>query len=238
MSDSRDDEIAAGLARVRARVAAACVAAGRSEADVRIIGVTKNHPASDVRCLAALGVTDVGENRAQEAEAKALEVDDPKVTWHFVGALQTNKARSVVRFADVVHSVDRRKLVAALGREAVRADREITALIQVNLAPGTPGVIGERSGAVPGEVPGLAAAVAETAGLRLGGVMAVAPLGEEAGAAFERLASTAERLRVEHPDATMVSAGMSGDLEAAVAHGATHLRIGTALLGDRGPIVR
>jgi pyridoxal phosphate enzyme (YggS family) len=181
-------------------------------------------------------VTDVGENRDQEAAAKAAAAARLGVTgvsWHFVGQLQTNKAASVVRYADVVHSVDRVRLVRALGTQAGRAGRTVTCLVQVNLDEDP-----ARGGAPADQVAGLADAIAGEAGLVLGGVMAVAPLGAAADAAFGRLADIAAAVRAAHPGATMISAGMSGDLEQAIAFGATHLRVGTALLGARSAFVR
>lgn len=228
----RAEEISERLARVRARIAAACAAAGRDPAEVTLIAVTKTFPVSDIAVLARLGVTDVGENRDQEAAPKAAECAalGLPLRWHFVGQLQVNKAASVVRYASVVHSVDRPRLVAALGARARAAGRVITCLIQVSLdaAPG-------RGGAPPAAVPALAAAVAAEEGLALGGVMAIAPLGEPPRPAFRRLREVAERVRAEHPEAFMVSAGMSGDLDEAIAEGATHVRVGTALLGRRTP---
>lgn len=235
MGDRRE-ELAAALAEVERRIEDACRAAGRSRSEITLIAVTKTYPASDVRLLAELGVSHVGENRDQEAAAKAAECAGLGLTWHFIGQLQTNKARSVVSYADVVHSVDRPRLVDALSREAVRAGREVDCLIQVAL-DAVPGGAG-RGGAAPHEVPSLAGLVAKAEGLRLRGVMAVAPLGEDPAAAFARLRAVAERVREEHPAADVISAGMSGDIPQAVANGATHLRVGTALLGRRKPFVR
>ncbi|MEU7696463.1 YggS family pyridoxal phosphate-dependent enzyme [Microbispora hainanensis] len=237
MGDRRE-ELAAALAEVERRIEDACRAAGRSRSEITLIAVTKTYPASDVRLLAELGVSHIGENRDQEAAAKAAECAGLGLTWHFIGQLQTNKVRSVVSYADMVHSVDRPRLVDALGREAVRAGREVDCLIQVALdaAPGEGGA--GRGGAAPQEVPALAGLVAKTEGLRLRGVMAVAPLGEDPSAAFARLRAVAERVREEHPTADVISAGMSGDIPQAVANGATHLRVGTALLGRRKPFVR
>ncbi len=234
--DARRDELAAGLAEVRARIAAACQDAGRKVSEITLIAVTKTRPASDVVLLSELGVTDVGENRDQEAAPKAAAVASMGVSglrWHFVGQLQTNKVPSVVRYADVVHSVDRVRLVRALGRNARDAGRPVTCLVQVSLDGDL-----SRGGAQPGEVAALADAVAGEGGLVLGGVMAVAPLGAAPDAAFGRLAEIAALVRAAHPDATMISAGMSGDLEQAIAFGATHLRVGTALLGVRSAFVR
>ncbi|MQY02314.1 YggS family pyridoxal phosphate-dependent enzyme [Actinomadura macrotermitis] len=233
MNDERRAELAANLADVRARIAAACAAAGRAPEEVTLIAVTKTFPASDVRLLAGLGLTQVAENRDQDARPKAEATADLPLTWHFVGQLQTNKARSVAGYADVVESVDRTRLVTALSDAAGRAGRTLTCLVQVALDDRE-----GRGGAAPGEVPVLADAIAEAEGLRLGGVMAVAPLGGDPAEAFGRLAGIAARIRDSHPGATVVSAGMSGDLEQAVACGATHVRVGTALLGGRRAIVR
>ena len=231
----RREELAANLAAVRARIAAACAAAGRDPGEITLVAVTKTFPASDVRLLAGLGLTDVAENRDQEAAPKAAATADLPLTWHFVGQLQTNKARSVASYADVVHSVDRVRLVRALSAAAVRRERTLRCLVQVSLDEP---VRADRGGAAPEAVPDLADAVAEAEGLELGGVMAVAPLGADPRPAFERLAAIAADLRTSHPGARAISAGMSGDLEAAIGCGATHLRIGTALLGGRRAIVR
>jgi PLP dependent protein len=234
---SRRAEIEAGLARVRRRIEAACDDARRDPGDVHLIVITKTFPADDVRILADLGVRDVGENRHQEAADKHAQCGDLPLTWHFVGALQTNKANAVAQYADVVHSVDRMRLVHALGRATQRAGRELTCLLQVSLDEGdAQGVIGKRSGADPDDIAGLADALEGQRLLRLGGVMGVAPLDGESEPAFARLAEIGAALRVEHPGATMVSAGMSGDLEAAVRRGATHVRVGSAVLGERPPL--
>jgi PLP dependent protein len=226
---SRRAEIAANLETTRTRIAAACAAAGRSPDDVVLVAVTKTWPVADVRILADLGVRDVGENRDQEARDKHAGCADLDLRWHFVGQLQRNKVSSVVTYSDVVHSVDRLPLVAALGRAAQSRDRSLVALVQVSLDTATAG----RGGVQPDEVAAMADAVAATAGLTLGGLMAVAPLGADADEAFGRLAVLAAGLRRSHPQAGMVSAGMTGDLEAAIRHGATHVRVGTALLGRR-----
>ncbi|ALV49737.1 YggS family pyridoxal phosphate-dependent enzyme [Streptomyces althioticus] len=232
----RKDELAANLARVEERIAAACDAAGRGRDEVTLIVVTKTWPASDVRILSGLGVRHVAENRDQDAAPKAAACADLPLVWHFVGQLQTNKVRSVVGYADVVQSVDRARLVSALSKEAVRAGREVGCLIQVALDAGADGR-GERGGVAPSGVAELADLVAGAEGLRLDGLMTVAPLaGEYAGrqqAAFERLMDLSTDLRRTHPAANMVSAGMSADLEQAVAAGATHVRVGSAVLGVR-----
>ncbi|WP_406022751.1 YggS family pyridoxal phosphate-dependent enzyme [Nocardioides sp. NBC_00850] len=230
MATDRADEIAAGLAETRERIAVAAKAAGRPADDVHLVVVTKFFPASDVRILAGLGVTDVGENRHQEAAAKAAECADLDLRWHYIGGLQSNKAAAVAGYADVVESVDRSSLLPRLSRGAGERGQILDVLLQVSLDP--PGREG-RAGADPGDVRDLAAEVETTDGLRLRGLMAVAPLGEEPEQAFVRLARIREDFLVEYPEATVLSAGMSGDLEQAVAHGATHVRVGSAVLGER-----
>jgi pyridoxal phosphate enzyme (YggS family) len=227
---ARHDELAANLDDVRRRIAAACTDAGRPDGDVSLVVVTKFFPASDVRLLADLGVRDVGENRHQEAVAKAAECADLGLTWHYIGGLQSNKAAAVASYADVVESVDRVKLVRGLQRGAHERGRDLDVLLQVSLDP--PGS-GGRSGADPSELAGLAAEVEAQGALRLRGLMAVAPLGEDPAAAFARLAGIREEFLVGHPTATDLSAGMSGDLEAAIGAGATHVRVGSAILGPR-----
>ncbi|MEU9508164.1 YggS family pyridoxal phosphate-dependent enzyme [Micromonospora sp. NPDC048170] len=233
----RRAEIAAGLAAIRSRVADACAAAGRDDSEVTMIAVTKTYPAGDVVALAGLGVVDVGENRDQEASVKAAEVAAAGVTprWHFIGQLQRNKARSVVRYADVVHSVDSVRLARALDTaSAATRDRPLAALIQVSIDGDA-----ARGGALPDSADpdaglgAVAEAVAGAQALRLTGLMAVAPLGWEPERAFARLAEVAAAFRAVHPGATALSAGMSGDLEIAIRYGATHVRVGSALLGMR-----
>ncbi len=237
---ARRQEIAANLAEVRDRVAAACRAVGRDPAQLTLVAVSKTFPAQDVLHLVALGMLDVGENRDQEAAPKAAAVRAAggRPRWHFIGQLQRNKCRSVVGYADLVHSVDRIRLAQTLGPLALdQRGQPLPVLVQCSLD----GDVTRGGAAVDATDPEhdlfrVAAAVAAQPGLRLAGVMAVAPLDWSAGYAFARLAVVAARLRESYPDATIVSAGMSGDLEEAVAHGATHLRIGAALLGSRPPL--
>jgi hypothetical protein len=255
----RREELAASLAATRSRVSAACVAAGRDPAEITLIAVTKTYPAVDVLALASLGLTDFGENRDQEAAPKAAEVAaaGQPVTWHFVGQLQTNKAHGVARYADFVHSVDRIRLVRALGRAARAAARDLTCLVQVSLdtddsdtggpdaggsdtgnADSADALGAERDGPARGGVPPAMLAEVATAieaehGLTLGGLMAVAPRDTDPRTAFAPLRRLSGVIQSVNASATFISAGMSGDLEAAVECGATHLRIGTALLGDR-----
>nr|WP_051124959.1 YggS family pyridoxal phosphate-dependent enzyme [Amycolatopsis benzoatilytica] len=227
------------MAEVEERIAAACAAAGRERGEVRLLGVTKTRPASDAALLTDLGLLNLAENRDQEAGPKAAEVaalrPDAKPRWHMVGRLQRNKARSVVRWADEVQSVDSVRLADALAR-AVAAAREagersgpLDVMVQVSLDGDV-----ARGGTALDDVDALAAHITHTGELRLRGVMAVAPLGEDPGTAFARLALAAERVRAEHPEAAEVSAGMSHDLDQAIRHGSTCVRVGTALLGSRG----
>jgi hypothetical protein len=239
-ADPRRDELARRLSEVRGRIAAACADAGRDPGEVTLIAVTKTYPAGDVRRLVDLGVHDIGENKDQEAAPKAAELAaaEALVRWHFVGQLQRNKAKSVVGYADLVHSVDSVPLAAALDRAATRQrERPLDVLVQVSLDGDL-----DRGGAATGaavperDLDRVVAAVAGSESLRLRGVMTVAPLSWDPSSAFERLAEVAHALRGEHPAATVVSAGMSADLEAAIAAGATHVRVGSALLGKRPPL--
>jgi uncharacterized pyridoxal phosphate-containing UPF0001 family protein len=277
LTADRRAQLAANLDEVRGRIARACSAAGRDPGAVTLVAITKTYPPSDVRLLAELGVTDVGENKDQVAAAKAAAVP-ASLRWHFVGQLQRNKAKSVVRYADVVESVDSLRLVAALSRAAVtHRTSPLDVLIQVSLdgdlsrggaiasadyslsapsplpsASSIPSVnVSSRSALIPAssdisgfpespdgerDLSRVAEAVAAADGLRLGGVMAVAPIGWDPDRAFANLATLAAGLRGRYPGATAVSAGMSGDLEAAIRHGATHVRIGTSLLGMRNTL--
>jgi len=223
-------EIRDGLERVRGRIERACDQAGRDPAEVTLVVVTKFFPATDVRVLADLGVAHVGENRHQEAVDKTAECSDLRLTWHFVGGLQSNKTAAVAGYADVVESVDRAKLVRGLQRGAHERGRDLDVLLQVGLDP--PDATG-RSGADPGSLDELAATVDDAGSLLLRGLMAVAPQGEAPESAFGRLAAIRRDFLVAHPDATVLSAGMSGDLEAAIRVGATHVRVGSAILGPR-----
>lgn len=222
-----DTALADRLAAVDARIQDAARSAGRDLADITRIVVTKFHPASVVSDLHALGVRDVGENRQQELTAKRAElVGIPDLTWHFIGQAQTNKARAVRAAADAVHSVDRDRIADAL--DAAGGDAPLDVLLQVNLTDDV-----GRGGVAPDGVEALATHVAELSSLRLRGVMAVAPLDEEPARAFERLRRSADTVRSVVPDALWISAGMTGDFPEAIAMGATHLRIGSAITGPR-----
>ncbi|WP_428513395.1 YggS family pyridoxal phosphate-dependent enzyme [Pseudonocardia sp.] len=234
----RRDELARRLAAVRARIADACVAAGRDPGEVELMAVTKFVPAADVATLLDLGVTLLGENRPQEATRKVAEVAALRPAasprWHLIGGLQRNKARLVAPWAARVESVDSVRLADALDSAVARAVDEgrragpLSVLLQVSV-DGDPA----RGGVPLDRMDELADHVAGCSALRLDGLMAVAPLGADPDAAFAAVADAAARLRAAHPRATVLSAGMSGDLEVAIGHGSQVVRVGTALVGDR-----
>ena len=218
--------LAERFAAVTQDVAAAARDAGRDPAEITTIVVTKFHPASLVRELASLGASDVGESRHQEAAAKAAELADLELTWHFVGQLQANKAAAALEYASVVHSLDRGSLVDALRKTG----RQVGVFIQLNLTDDP-----QRGGVSPVELEPLAERVLAAGNLDLRGVMAVAPLGADPRAAFAGVREASDRLRLLAPSAVQLSMGMSGDYREAIAEGATHLRLGTAITGNRPP---
>ncbi|WP_101845039.1 YggS family pyridoxal phosphate-dependent enzyme [Zhihengliuella sp. ISTPL4] len=224
---SAPSDLAARLSAIDEKIADAARAAGRSPAEITRIVVTKFHPASLVRDLHDLGVRAVGENRQQELTAKTAELSALDLEWHFIGQGQTNKASAIRRGADVVHSVDRDRFADALHR-AAEADDVLDVLVQVNLTEDE-----GRGGVAPTSAVALAEHVLALPSLRLRGVMAVAPLDEDPAAAFARLRRIADDVQTVAPDATWISAGMTGDFAEAVAAGATHLRIGSAITGPR-----
>lgn len=224
MSSNPDPSLFDRLDAVRTDIADAARTAGRDAHEITTIVVTKFQPASLVRELHALGVRDFGENRHQEARAKAAELTDLELNWHFVGQLQSKKARQARKYASVIHSVDRSALVDALESELPSID----CFIQLNLTEDP-----SRGGVQPQDLGLLAERVLLTRGLTLLGVMAVAPLGEDPKLAFSRVKEASEQLRAIAPDATSISAGMSADYREAILEGATHLRIGTAITGNR-----
>ena len=247
MTAGRERELAAGLAAARERVDAACAAAGRPAAAVTLVTVTKFFPAEDAAALVHLGSHDLGESREQEATAKVAEcarllgpdgpflaTDVPAPRWHMLGSIQRNKAKAIARWAYAAHSVDSARLITALGKAAVAAldegarTKPLEVYLQVSL-DGDP----VRGGALPAELDGLAELAASTTGLRLAGVMAVPPMESDPEEAFARLAEIGGHMAGRHPGADGISAGMSADLEAAIAHGSTCVRVGTAILGAR-----
>jgi pyridoxal phosphate enzyme (YggS family) len=231
--DRRGAELVSALGAVRARIADACEAAGRDAQTVTLIAVTKTYPASDIATLARLGVTDIGESKDQEARGKLKELRTLELRWHLVGRVQTNKARGVVSYAHTVHSVDRPKLARALAEAAAAAERvePLNVFVQVSLDDDP-----ERGGVGIDGVDALADTIAARPQLRLCGVMAIPPLSADPDAEFARLAEVSQRLQRSHPDAVQISAGMSDDLEVAIRNGSTHVRVGSALLGRRGPV--
>ncbi|HET8994504.1 MULTISPECIES: YggS family pyridoxal phosphate-dependent enzyme [unclassified Rhodococcus (in: high G+C Gram-positive bacteria)] len=242
MSDTarqgRRDELARGLDSVRRRLDDAARASGRDPSEVGLLTVTKYFPASDVVLLHELGCRTFGESREQEAHAKIqqfrAEVPDPAVQWHMIGRLQRNKARAVARWAHTVHSVDSIRLAGALeagvaaALDAGERSAPLRVLLQVSLDSDP-----QRGGVPTDGLDALADTVVAADGLELAGLMGVPPLGADADASFEALAQLGERLRQRYPEAHELSAGMSGDLEHAVRHGSTCVRVGTGVLGAR-----
>ncbi|SDO07968.1 YggS family pyridoxal phosphate-dependent enzyme [Lentzea jiangxiensis] len=226
---NRAEELEQNLAEVEERIAEACEAAGRERSEVMLLAVTKTWPASDVEILYELGLRNFAENRDQEASAKVAQLRHLEgARWHMVGRLQRNKAKSVVGWADQVDSVDSVRLAEALARAARARGRTLDVLLQVSMDGDT-----SRGGVALGDVAELAGVITRSGDLILRGAMTVAPLTMDASQAFQALASVVSGLRDDHPTATGVSAGMSGDLEDAISHGSTCVRVGTALLGSR-----
>ena len=230
---NRLSEIQSNLEIIQARIESACTVAGRDISEITLIAVTKTYPASDVDLLKQLGIENVGENRDQEASAKKLEVKS-EFKWHFIGQLQSNKAKSVVNYADLIHSVDRWSLAKEIQKSAQGIDKVQQVLIQVDLDQSGPDPT--RGGIWPAELRELAKLINQASHLELMGLMSVAPLGEKPELAFARLKEIRVDFLKENPGAQILSAGMSDDLESAILHGATHLRIGSALLGERPKI--
>jgi len=230
---NRLSEIQSNLEIIQSRIESACTVAGRDISEITLIAVTKTYPAGDVDLLKQLGIENVGENRDQEASAKKLEVKS-EFKWHFIGQLQSNKAKSVVNYADLIHSVDRWSLAKEIQKSAQGKDKVQQVLIQVDLDQSGPDPT--RGGIWPAELRELAQLINQASHLELMGLMSVAPLGEKSELAFARLKEIRVDFLKENPGAQILSAGMSDDLEAAILHGATHLRIGSALLGERPKI--
>ncbi|WP_051178307.1 YggS family pyridoxal phosphate-dependent enzyme [Nocardia concava] len=231
----RAAELKTSLAALIERIDAACRAAGRDSGSVRLLPVTKFFPASDIEILYNLGRREFGESREQEAAGKVAQLSHlSQVRWEFIGRLQRNKAKSVARWADTVYSVDSDRLADALDAGARAAlddgDRKtpLRVLLQVSLDADP-----ERGGVRDAALHALADRVAASESLQLAGLMAIPPLDADPDAAFEQLARIHASLTTDHPEAIELSAGMSGDLESAVRHGSTCVRVGTALMGAR-----
>ncbi len=231
MPDGRRQEISGRLADVRQRIDRACADAGKDAGHVTLVVVTKTWPVSDLRLLYELGARDLGENRLRELEEKAGQLTDLDIRWHFVGQVQSNKAAKVARYADVVHSVDSERVALKLSGGAHRFDRTVDCLVQVSLDAAGAG--SGRGGVSHDDVDPVARALDSAGQVRLRGVMGVAPLDEDPGGAYARLLETSRQLTSAYPHAGWVSAGMSDDFEAAIAAGATHVRVGSAVLGAR-----
>lgn len=223
MSQLRD-RLEAVDSKIRARLEANQRA---HDAITRIV-VSKFHPAQLVRDLYALGVRDFGENRDQEASAKAQELDDLELNWHFIGQLQSNKVKSALQYASTIHSLDRQSLLTELIKQTELLDKSVEVFIQVNLTDDQ-----GRGGIEPAELLAFADSVVAAPRLHLMGLMAVASLEHQEERDFAKIAQLSEKLVEQHSQAKYLSAGMSGDYELAIDYGATHLRIGTAITGNR-----
>lgn len=222
-------DVAARWRAVRADIDEECRRLGRNPEGVTLVVVTKFHSADVNRQLFEAGARDFGESRHQDASVKVAELADLDATWHFVGQIQSNKARAIAKYADVLHSLDRNSVVDALAT----AERRVNGFIELNLTddPGRGGVNSAD------EMLALAERIASTDTIELRGVMAVAPLEEDPARAFDRVAALSAALTQAHPHATDISAGMSADWKEALGVGATHVRIGTSITGNR-PVPR
>jgi pyridoxal phosphate enzyme (YggS family) len=212
-------------------VASAAAESGRNASDITLVVVTKNHPAQLVFDLISLGARDFGENRDQDASPKAQEVlsaSSESMRWHFIGQLQTNKVRSVLEYADLIHSLDRESLLVELQKRTVGRAKPLGVFIQVNLTQDP-----ARGGVAVNDLEDFATRVLESEGLRLEGLMGVGGLDKDPAIEFERLAGLSAKIQGLAPEAKGLSMGMSNDFEVAIGYGATHLRIGTAITGKR-----
>ena len=215
---------------VQERISKAATNSGRTTDSINLIVVTKNHPAQMVIDLAALGQLEFGENRDQEASQKAAEVAKvfPGAQWHFVGQLQTNKVKSVLRYASTIHSIDRPSLVRELAKQLENQDAQVDGFIELNLTSDE-----NRGGVSEANLKALTEEVLSVPRIALLGVMAVAGLGEDPESEFEKARQLSEVVRQLAPSATALSMGMSEDFEVAIAMGATHIRVGSAITGPR-----
>ena len=220
---SRDAEISANLQAITARIVSAAESAGRSPAEITLIAVTKTFPVTDVKILYELGMRDFGENRDQEGSVKFSELPGDS-NWHFQGQIQSNKLKSIAAWADVIHSID--DISHAKKLSSLVASKDIFVQVSLDNLPGRGGVNPEQLHDFLGEVTALA-------NLNVRGLMAVAPLDEPPLEAFKRLKTLSETVIKTHPNTWEISAGMSNDFEAAISQGATHIRIGSQILGVR-----
>lgn len=225
---SRIDELQKNLIEIQSQIKSACETSGRNLDEITLIAVSKTWPASDIRLLHQLGVRDFGESRDQEATMKVSELADLDITWHFIGQVQTNKLNHIASYANVVHALDREKTISGLDVAAAKLDRNITGLLQISLDGDE-----NRGGVAIENAFELAQLLSNSKNLTFGGIMAVAPIEMLPDVAFSKLAEIAAEIQSKYPTAKIISAGMSQDFESAVQKGATHLRIGSALLGNR-----
>lgn len=226
MSIDRKAELARNLTTISERISIAAKKVNRSPSDIKLIVVTKTFPIADLKLLYELGVRDFGENRDQEASRKVAEM--PKdINWHFQGQIQSNKLKSITNWASYIHSVDQFKYAKMISEFA--GDRKKSIFLQVSLDA----IPESRGGVDPAKLHQLALDISHLPNLKLMGLMAVAPLEEESDHAFARVSQYHQRFMEHFPEAKYLSAGMSGDYESAVVHGATHLRIGSSILGNR-----
>lgn len=232
----RKSEIAGNLQAVEDQISRAVTIAGRKRSEVTLIAVTKNFPVSDIEILYSLGIRDFGENREQEARAKveALQTRLPDIRWHFQGQLQRNKLASIGSWAYMVHSVDDVKYLKGLSDGAQRRNRVLRVLIQISLDPEfRPGRGGTDCAGAEEILSAYQREREELSGIELVGVMGVAPIGADPSAAFSQLNTFFLTLAARFPHIEILSAGMSGDYEAALIAGATHIRVGSSILGSR-----
>ena len=223
--NSRAQEIAAALASVEDRITKAATTAGRNRSDLTLIAVTKTYPASDVQILADLGVTNFGENRSDEGSEKSQAI---AATWHFQGQVQGRKLKDIASWATYIHSIDSAEHITKLSRICAEREREISIFLQLSL-DGAP----DRGGVLADQLGQLADQVAADSNLHLAGLMCVPPVEYGFDRAFGEIAKVHGAFKMGFPDAIGLSAGMSSDFEVAIAYGATHLRVGSEILGSR-----
>ncbi len=226
---SRKDQILSNLESVKEKISAAAQAAGRSPSEITLIAVTKTFPVSDLEILYELGVRNFGENRDQEAAPK-VGVLPADITWHFQGGIQSNKLKSISNWASVIHSVDKFKYAQMISQFSVGKTKEIFIQVSLDTLPQS------REGVDPADLMQLAEQIMSLPNLQVKGLMAVAPLDQPTEQAFVRLQQIQQRFIQLYPAASSLSSGMSGDYELAISLGATHVRIGSSILGNRSPI--
>jgi pyridoxal phosphate enzyme (YggS family) len=226
---SRKDQILSNLESVKEKISAAAQEAGRAPSEITLIAVTKTFPVSDLEILYELGVRNFGENRDQEAAPKvsALPAD---ITWHFQGGIQSNKLKSISNWASVIHSVDKFKYAQMISQFSVGKTKEIFIQVSLDTIPQS------REGVDPADLMQLAEQIMSLPNLEVKGLMAVAPLDQPTEQAFVRLQQIQQKFIQLYPAASSLSSGMSGDYELAISLGATHVRIGSSILGNRSPI--